>query len=82
MNNTKTKAYTVKDQETVKNELQLDHSVVGLEVTLIENGSDERGEGTCMVEPVPRGDIQDGLEVSNSLLRQLLEEGAIELKDA
>lgn len=78
---TEEQQYVVKDQEAVKDSLNLSHSPVGLNVRLLDTGNEtDVGSGSCEVKPRPPKENGERLVISNRVLQELLEDEAIELK--
>jgi hypothetical protein len=78
---TEEQQYVVRDQEAVKEALDLSHSPVGLNVKLLDTGSDtDFGSGSCEVKPRPPKENGERLVISNRVLQELLENEAVELK--
>lgn len=68
-------SYTVKDQQAVKDALELDYMPQGLN---IEETSDSK---ICTVEVIPSTEKnREGLQVASGLLKELFKSGSIELK--
>lgn len=67
-------SYTVVDQARVTDAFKLSESPVGLNIKF------EGGRNSCTVETVPPTP-ESPLAISNDLLQELLEDGAIERKD-
>lgn len=75
--------YTVNNETQVKEELGFSHRPSELIVELVNTGSGNSFEqGSCRVTPKPTGVYKNGIEVSNHLLEELLEEEAIELQNS
>lgn len=68
-------AYNVRDGELVAEKLRLDFNPVGLYV------EDMGSEDLFVVEVIPRTD-QDQLQVSQTVLKELVDADAIEVKDS
>lgn len=80
MPNLDEKQYTVTDSDRVKDALGLESSPVFINVESVRTGREDVEKGACKVTLVPPEKHQRVLSVSNSLLQDLLKEGAIKGK--
>lgn len=72
------RAYTVIDTEQVQTALNLDYAPTGLYIDSLGDKNDE----SCAVEIVPpTSETRNGISVSNKLLEELFEDGAIQPKE-
>lgn len=71
-------SYTVRDATRVKDAFNLNFTPTGLNISKQDPQND-----SCTVYFVPATDeVRDGIQVSDTLLQELLEDDAIELKNS